>query len=184
MLSKQYRLKLLMYSTKKCYMWDYAYLYILFYSLGIVCAANIQLLCQYVDKQQQNGDSTTSSYDQKPKVSLTTLQAVTVQEEPRWSYGFPVVLPPPPPPNHHESPPTQHDLTTNLPRTRQERAKNATVEFESCLSVPNERRLDNNVPRLRPDVADGTTNSTIHPHNTQYTTLKYSTPAITHSTPP
>ena len=37
-----------------------------------------------------------------------------------------------------ESPPTQHDLTTNLPRTCQERAKNATVEFESCLSVPNE----------------------------------------------
>ena len=35
----------------------------------------------FVDKQQQNGDSTTSSYDQKlkmSKVSLTTLQAVNV----------------------------------------------------------------------------------------------------------
>ena len=35
----------------------------------------------FVDKQQQNGDSTTSSYDQKlkmSKISLTTLQAVLV----------------------------------------------------------------------------------------------------------
>ena len=80
------------------------------------------------------------------------------REEPRWSYTFPVVLTQ----NHHESPPpppTQHDLTTNLPQ----RAKNAPrmrpLKFESCLSVPNERRLDKNVPRLRPDVADGATNS-------------------------
>ena len=33
------------------------------------------------------------------------------------------------------------------------------LKFESCLSVPNELRLDKNVPRLRPDVADGATNS-------------------------
>ena len=33
------------------------------------------------------------------------------------------------------------------------------LKFESCLSVPNEPRLDKNVPRLRPDVADGATNS-------------------------
>ena len=38
----------------------------------------------FVDKQQQNGDSTTSSYDKKlkmSKVSLTTLQAVIVTNE-------------------------------------------------------------------------------------------------------
>ena len=34
------------------------------------------------------------------------------------------------------------------------------LKFESCLSVPNELWLDNNVTRLRPDVADGATNST------------------------
>ena len=34
------------------------------------------------------------------------------------------------------------------------------LKFESCLSVPNELRLDKNVPRLRPDVADGATHST------------------------
>ena len=33
------------------------------------------------------------------------------------------------------------------------------LKFESCLSVPNERRLDKNVPRLRHVVADGATNS-------------------------
>ena len=33
------------------------------------------------------------------------------------------------------------------------------LKFESCLSVPNELRLDKNVPRLHPDVADGATNS-------------------------
>ena len=45
----------------------------------------------------------------------------------------------------------QHDLTTNLAR----RSKSAP----SCLSVPNEPRLDKNLPRLRPDVADGAMNS-------------------------
>ena len=53
-------------------------------------------------------------------------------------------------PNHHDSPPTQHDLTT--PRMR-------PLKFESCLSVPNEPRLDKNVPRLHPDAGDGATNS-------------------------
>ena len=49
----------------------------------------------------------------------------TVQEEPRWSYEFPVVLTP----NHHESPPTQHDLTTNLPRTCQD------FDFIECFTT-------------------------------------------------
>ena len=44
-----------------------------------------------------------------------------------------------------------------------ERAKNAPrmrpLKFESCLSVPNELQLDKNVLRLRPEVADGATNS-------------------------
>ena len=37
------------------------------------------------------------------------------------------------------------------------------LKFESCLSVPNELRLYKNVPRLRPDVADGATNSADSP---------------------
>ena len=33
------------------------------------------------------------------------------------------------------------------------------LKFESCLSVPNEPRLDKNVSRLHPDIGDGATNS-------------------------
>ena len=82
MLSKQCRLKLLMYSTKNvtCGITHISIYY--FTHLGLF-ALQISSYCVqntlFVDKQQQNGDSTTSSYDQKlkmSKVSLTTLQAV------------------------------------------------------------------------------------------------------------
>ena len=78
----------------------------------------------------------------------------TVQEEPRWSYEFPVVLTP----NHHKSPPDStrfnYEYAQNVPRTPRMRP----LKFESCVSVPNQLRLDKNVPRLRPDVADGAAN--------------------------
>ena len=82
MLSKQYRLKLLMYSTKNvtCGIMHISIYY--FTHLGLF-ALQISSYCVqntlFVDKQQQNGDSSASSYDQKlkmSKVSLTTLQAV------------------------------------------------------------------------------------------------------------
>ena len=51
-------------------------------------------------------------------------------------------------------------ITTNHPDSSRFNApRMRTLKFGSCLSVPNERRLDKNVPRLRPDVADGATNS-------------------------
>ena len=56
----------------------------------------------------------------------------TAQEEPWWSYEIPVVLTP----NHHELHPTQRDLTTNLPRTCQEHATNATVEIWILFVCP------------------------------------------------
>ena len=48
-----------------------------------------------------------------------------------------------------------YESAQNVPRTRQE----CDLKFESFLSVPNESRLNKNVPRLRPDVGDGATNS-------------------------
>ena len=66
-------------------MWDYAYLYIHLYYFTHLGLFELQISSYcvkntlFVDKQQQNGHSTTSSYDQKlkmSKVSLTTLQAV------------------------------------------------------------------------------------------------------------
>ena len=82
MLGKQYRLKLLMYSTKNVtcgimHISIYYFTHLELFSLQIssYCVQNTL----FVDKQQQNGDSTTSSYDQKlkmSKVSLITLQAL------------------------------------------------------------------------------------------------------------
>ena len=65
MLSKQYRLKLLVYSTK-----------------NVTCGIMHISIYYFTHKQYQKCDSTTSSYDQKLKmstVSLTTLQAVIMQ---------------------------------------------------------------------------------------------------------
>ena len=82
MLSKQYRLKLLMYSTKNV-TFRIMHIYIYYFTHLVLFALQISSYCVqntlFVDKQQQNCDSTTSSYYQKlkmSKVSLTTLQAV------------------------------------------------------------------------------------------------------------